>query len=113
MIPDSNNQLTKPLSLWVRIALWCSVAVFLLAWNGGLAMYANPLLLLQQHDGTQYHLLVRNRLKGHYELDDTAHTVRAEGQNPMWRPALVWIEEALAPYLGSVHASAALASAVG
>jgi len=89
------------------------VTVFLLAWNGALAMYANPFLLLQQHDGTQYHLLVRNRLKGHYEVDDTAHTVRAEGQNPMWRPALVWIEEVLARWLGSVQASAAVASAIG
>jgi hypothetical protein len=112
MVPEANNSSTL-VSPRARLALWSGVAAFLLVWNGALAMYANPLLLLQQHDGTQYHLLVRNRLKGHYEVDDTAHTVRAEGRNPMWRPGLVWIEEALAPLLGSVRASAALASAVG
>jgi hypothetical protein len=111
MIPEADN--SRLVSPWARLALWSTVAVFLLAWNGVLAMYANPLLLLQQHDGTQYHLLVRNRLKGHYEVVDSAHTVRAEGQNPMWRPGLVWIEEALVPLLGSVRASAALAGAVG
>jgi len=102
-----------PVGHRVRVLLWCAVATFLLAWNGVLAMYTNPFLLLQQHDGTQYHLLVRNRLMGHYEVDDTAHTVRAEGQNPMWRPALVWIEESLARVLGSVQASASVASALG
>jgi hypothetical protein len=96
-----------------RLVFWCGVTVFLLAWNGVLAVYANPFLMLQQHDGTQYHLLVRNRLKGHYEMEDSAHTVRAEGENPIWRPALVWIEEPLARWLGSVQASARVASAAG
>jgi hypothetical protein len=101
------------LSRRARVGLWCGVTVFLLAWNGVLAAFANPHLLLQQHDGTQYHLLVRNRLHGHYEVSDTAHTVRAEGQNPIWRPGLVWIEEGLARCLGSVQASAAVASVLG
>jgi hypothetical protein len=96
-----------------RLIFWCGATAFLLAWNGVLAMFANPFLMLQQHDGTQYHLLVRNRLKGHYEMEDYAHTVRAEGQNPIWRPALVWIEEPLARWLGSVQASARVASAIG
>jgi hypothetical protein len=101
------------LSLKARLGLWCGVTAFLLAWNGVLAMYANPFLMLQQHDGTQYHLLVRNRLKGHYEMEDSAHTVRTGGENPIWRPALVWIEEPLARWLGSVQAAARVASALG
>src|SRR5437588_2999962 len=101
MTPDIDSASLNPVSPRVRVALWCGVTAFLLVWNGVLAVYANPFLLLQQHDGTQYHLLVRNRLKGHYEIEDTAHTVRAEGQNPIWRPALVWIEEGLARCLGS------------
>jgi hypothetical protein len=71
------------------------------------------MLLLHHHDAPQYHLLVRNRLHGHFEMADSGHTVRDEGQNPIWRPGLVWIEEALAPWFGSVQASAAAASALG
>ncbi|HEX5268852.1 MAG TPA: hypothetical protein VFW33_00130 [Gemmataceae bacterium] len=92
---------------------WCVPAVLLLAWNGVVALYASPTSLLQGHDGAQYHLLVRNRLHGHYEPGDEGHTVRAEGQHPIWRPGLVWIEEGLARAFGSVAAGAAAAGALG
>lgn len=95
----------------VRPAL--AVACFLLFWNGLLGLYGNPLLMVQRYDGTQYHLLVRNRLRGHYEVGDTAHTVRREGRHPMWRPGIVWVEEALSPLSGSVGTAAVAASVIG
>jgi hypothetical protein len=96
-----------------RARWWCALAVLLLAWNGLLALYASPFVMLQGHDGTQYHLLVRNRLHGHHEVGDEGHTVRQEGQHPIWRPGLVWIEEGLARLFGSVRSGAAAASALG
>jgi hypothetical protein len=89
------------------------LAAFLLAWNGVAAWYASPKTLLQAYDGAQYHLLARNRLKGHFEVGDQAHTVRHEGSHPMWRPGLVWLTQGLASLTGSVGLGAALASALG
>jgi hypothetical protein len=99
--------------LRVRPWAWVALAVLLLLWNGMAARYASPFCMIHASDGTQYHLLVRNRLHGHTEVGDRAHTVRQEGQHPIWRPGLVWIEEMLAPWLGSVQASAAAAGALG
>src|SRR5262245_60424152 len=99
-------QQTKPLYGW------CAAAMVLLAWNGYIAQYANPFDLLQGHDGAQFHLLVSNRLHGHFEVGDEGHTVRREGQHPIWRPGLVWIEEGLARLFGSVQAGAAAAAAL-
>ena len=86
----------------VRCPLWLWAAGFvaLLAWNGIAARYANPLTLLHSYDGPQYQLLARNRLHGHREIADTAHTVGTEGAHPMWRPGLVWITEGLERCLG-------------
>jgi hypothetical protein len=103
------SRLTRP----PRAALWLGVAGLLLAWNSLTALYANPFTLTQRYDGVQYQLLARNRLNGHDEVGDTAHTVRREGQHPMWRPGLVWIEQELGAALGSVRTGAALASALG
>jgi hypothetical protein len=89
------------------------VGLVLLAWNGVAALYANPFSMTQGYDGTQYQLLARNRLNGHDEVGDSAHTVRTEGRHPMWRPGLVWIEECLARCLGSVRTAAGFASALG
>lgn len=89
------------------------LTAFLLIWNGLTAVYANPFSLTQWYDGIQYQLLARNRLQGHTEIGDTAHTVRTEACHPMWRPGLVWIEQALAAGVGSVRVAAALASALG
>ena len=86
--------------------VWPTVVLVLLAWNSVVATYSSPLVMLQHHDGSQYHLLVRNRLHGHDEVGDTSHTVQGEGRNPIWRPGLVWIEEGLARWLGSVSAAA-------
>ncbi len=97
----------------VCLLRWLALALFLLAWNLGLVYYANPLTLLHGHDSVQYQLLVRNRLAGHYEVGDQAHTVRQEGQHPMWRPGLVWVMELFARCLGSVQSGAAAASALG
>jgi hypothetical protein len=96
-----------------RAALGAGVVIFLLLWNGLTALYANPFSLTQWYDGIQYQLLARNRLAGHEEIGDTAHTVRREGRHPMWRPGLVWIEQGLAACTGSVRTAAALASALG
>lgn len=96
-----------------RLGIWAALAVFLAIWNGYAASFASPFHLLHASDSTQYHLLVRNRLHGHYEVGDGAHTVRTEGMHPVWRPGLVWIEELLARELGSVATSAAVAAAVG
>jgi hypothetical protein len=96
-----------------RARLWCALAALLLVWNASLALYANPYIMVQQYDGTQYQLLVRNRLHGHHEVGDSAHTVRDEGRHPIWRPGLVWVEEFLARPLGSVRLAAGLASALG
>jgi hypothetical protein len=89
------------------------VAVVLLLWNCWTAWYASPFTLLQSYDTPQYQLLARNRLHGHYEVGDSAHTVRREGCHPMWRPGLVWIEQGLGAWVGSVQTGAALASALG
>jgi hypothetical protein len=102
-----------PETALVRGRNWCLVAVFLLAWNGFAAWHASPKTLIQSYDGAQYHLLARNRLRGHTEMADTAHTVRSEGAHPMWRPGLVWLIEGLAGLAGSVRLAAALASALG
>src|SRR5438105_2056712 len=99
--------------LQIQPRTWMAIAAVLLTWNGTAAFFANPFVMIQPYDGTQYHLLVRNRLHGHYELGDTAHTVREEGRHPIWRPGLVWIEEGLARLFGSVRWSAAVASALG
>jgi hypothetical protein len=96
-----------------RTAAWLGLTVFLLAWNGVTALYSNPFTLNQWYDGVQYQLLARNRLAGHDEVGDTAHTVGLEGRHPMWRPGLVWIEQTLGAWLGSVRKGAALASALG
>jgi hypothetical protein len=96
-----------------RFGICCAVAALLLAWNGVLSSFASPFVLLSRYDGVQYQLLVRNRLQGHYEMGDEAHTVHEEGRHPMWRPGLVWIEEGLARCLGSVHRGAAAASGLG
>jgi hypothetical protein len=97
----------------IRARNWCGLAVLLLVWNGVAATHSNPMTLLQGYDGPQYHLLVRNRLNGHYEIADTAHTVRREGAHPMWRPGFVWMTQLLASVLGSVSLAAALVSALG
>jgi hypothetical protein len=97
----------------MRKSLWCVLAALLLAWNVFLGTLASPLVLLHRYDGVQYQLLARNRLHGHYEVGDAAHTVHEEGRHPMWRPGLVWIEEGLARCLGSVRQGAAAASAIG
>jgi hypothetical protein len=97
----------------LRIGFGCAIAVMLLTWNGVLSSFANPFVLLSRYDGVQYQLLARNRLHGHCEMGDLAHTVHEEGQHPMWRPGLVWIEEGLARCLGSVHKGAAAASGLG
>jgi hypothetical protein len=89
------------------------MAALLLAWNGLTAMFASPFTLTQWYDGAQYQLLARNRLHGHDDVGDTAHTVRLEGRHPMWRPGLVWIEQGLAGWVGSLRHGAALASALG
>jgi hypothetical protein len=90
------------------------LAALLLTWNGVAAYYGgNPLTMTQGYDGTQYQLLARNRLQGHGEVGDSAHTVRTEGCHPMWRPGLVWIQESLAHVLGSVRAAAVTASVLG
>lgn len=93
--------------------VWLGITLVLALSNGLAASYASPFHLLHASDSTQYHLLVRNRLRGHYEVGDGAHTVRTEGSHPVWRPGLVWIEEALARRVGSVLVSAAIAAAVG
>ncbi len=95
-----------------RPRLWCLIALLLLAWNGAAAFWANGLVMTQRWDGTQYQLLARNRLHGHFEVGDQGDTVRSEGRHPMFRPALVWIEETLAPVVGSVRRAAGIASAV-
>jgi hypothetical protein len=92
---------------------WALLAGLLLAYNGVTALYANPFSLTQWYDGVQYQLLARNRLHGHTEVGDTAHTVGSEGRHPMWRPGLVWVEEGLATWLGSVRTAAPVASALG
>jgi hypothetical protein len=97
----------------VRAGRWWLLAVFLLSWNCLAACFASPYSLLQGYDGAQYQLLARNRLHGHDEVGDTAHTVRLEGRHPMWRPGLVWIIEGLAHVVGSVRLASGLASAVG
>src|SRR5262249_27328243 len=96
-------------SFWVGIGFACVLSV----WNGILGLYGSPLIMGNRYDGTQYQLLVRNRLHGHYEVGDTAHTVREEGRHPMWRPGLVCVEHALAPCAGSVRGAAVAASVVG
>jgi hypothetical protein len=93
--------------------VWCLLAVALFAWNGWLASLASPFVMVHRYDDVQYQLLARNRLYGHTELGDLAHTVRSEGRHPMWRPGLVWIEEGLARCLDSVRLGAAGASALG
>jgi hypothetical protein len=97
----------------MRKSLWCVLALLLLAWNVVLGTLASPFVLLHRYDSVQYQLLARNRLHGHYEVGDRAHTVHEEGCHPMWRPGLVWIEDGLARCFGSVHNGAAVASAVG
>jgi hypothetical protein len=101
------------LSLRGSYRFWLGLALFLLVWNGLAARYSSPFHLLHASDSTQYHLLVRNRLQGHYEVGDSAHTVRTEGLHPVWRPGLVWLEEFMARRLGSVALSAAVASSLG
>jgi hypothetical protein len=93
--------------------VWGGLALFLLAWNGVAAFYANPFTMTQRYDGVQYQLLARNRLHGHYELGDSAHTVRDEGSHPMWRPGVVWLEQGLAYLFGSVAVASGVASALG
>jgi hypothetical protein len=108
-----SNLPEQPAEWSLRPAAWAAVALALLTWNGVAALYANPLTLLHSYDGPQYQLLARNRLHGHYEVGDTAHTVGGEGAHPMWRPGLVWLTEGLARCLGSVRAGAAAAGALG
>jgi hypothetical protein len=108
-----NSDSTTPESRRANPLLWCGLAVFLLAWNLVPALFANPFTLIQGYDGVQYQLLTRNRLQGHDELGDTAHTVRTEGRHPMWRPGLVWIQEGFARCVGSVQLAAGLASGLG
>lgn len=95
------------------LGTWSLLALFFLTWNGVVAAFANPFWMIHAYDGTQYHLLVRNRLNGHHEVGEQAHTVRLEGWHPIWRSGLVWIEQALAPWLGSVRRAAAVASVLG
>jgi hypothetical protein len=101
----------KPLP--ARPGTWVVLAAFLLVWNGWAASFAGPFTFIQGYDGPQYQLLARNRLHGHTEVGDSAHTVRGEGSHPMWRPGLVWIEQGLGSWLGSVRQGAGLASALG
>src|SRR5262245_3987608 len=108
-----NSEVTTPEPARLSMKLRCGVALFLLIWNIVPALYANPYTLIQGYDGVQFQLLTRNRLQGHYEVGDTAHTVRIEGRHPMWRPGLVWIQEGLARCVGSVQLAAGLASALG
>jgi hypothetical protein len=96
-----------------RIGLVCLLGTLLLIWNGAFAWFASPFVLHHRVDSVQYQLLARNRLHGHDEVGEEAHTVHQEGCHPMWRPGLVWIEEGLAWCLGSVQNGAAAASALG
>jgi hypothetical protein len=93
--------------------VWCALTAFLLVWNGLAASFSGPFLFLQGYDGPQYQLLARNRLNGHTEVGDMAHTVRREGSHAMWRPGLVWVTQGLAYFTGSVALAGALASALG
>jgi hypothetical protein len=93
--------------------IWLLLAALLFAWNGFAASFASPLVVLHRNDGIQYQLLARNRLYGHYEMRDTGFTVRQEGSNPMWRPGLVWLDEGLARWLGSVRTASIVVSALG
>lgn len=103
----------KPASPRRRAVAWLAVTVVLGTWNGLATSYASPFHMVHTSDTTQYQLLARNRLRGHNEVGDGAHTVRTEGLHPAWRPGLVWLEEALAKPFGSVRAAAAAASALG
>src|SRR5207244_1019088 len=85
--------MSNPESPRLRARTWALLTVALLVWNGWTALYANPFTLTMGYDGTFYQLLARNRLRGHDEVGDTAHTVGEEGRHPMWRPGLVWVEE--------------------
>ena len=76
-----------------RVWVWPGAGTFLLAWNLVVVQYANQFTLLQGYDSVQYPLLTRNRLNGHVEVGDRAHTVRTEGLHPMWRPGLVWLQD--------------------
>src|SRR5438874_4313204 len=113
LVTPFRNALRGNSSLLRPIILWCVVAALLLSWNGTLGTFASPFVMLHRYDCAQYQLLARNRLHGHYEVGDEAHSVHQEGCHPMWRPALVWIEEGLARCLGSVRQGAAAASALG
>lgn len=93
--------------------VWLLVAAGLVIWNGVAALAASPLHLVHASDTTQYHLLARNRLSGHGEVGDSAHTVRDEGLHPVWRPGFVWITESFAKPLGSVRSGAIAASLLG
>jgi hypothetical protein len=108
-----NSDNTTPESPRANRWIWCGLTLFLLAWNLVPALHANPFTLIQVYDGAQYQLLTRNRLQGHGEIGDAAHTVRTEGWHPMWRPGLVWIQEGLARAVGSVQLAAGLASGLG
>lgn len=105
MIPSAG----PPIPRWA----WAFAVCALLAWNTFLAQYAGPMSMTQPYDGAQYQLLARNRLAGHYETGDQAHTVRTEGRHPMWQPGLVWLTELVARVLGSVQHAAWLLSALG
>ena len=113
LVTPFRNALRGNSSLLRPIILWCVVAALLLSWNGTLGTFASPFVMLHRYDCAQYQLLARNRLHGHYEVGDEAHSVHQEGCHPMWRPGLVWIEEALARCLGSVRKGAAAASVLG
>jgi hypothetical protein len=110
MNPSTPND---PPEKGISAATWVGVTVVLLLWNGLTAFQANPFTFLDGYDATFYQLLVRNRLRGHYEVGDQAHTVRTEGRHPMWRPGLVWVEDILARCLGSVSAGSAAGATLG
>src|SRR5437879_435076 len=101
--------MSNPASSQARPLGWCALALLLLAWNGVAGMHAHPMLMTQVYDGTQYHLLARNRLQGHTELGEQAHTVRQEGQHPIWRPGMVWLVHGLTCCTGSIREAAGLA----
>jgi hypothetical protein len=110
---DVTGGLTPPRSPGYPILAGCLVSLLLLVWNGLFSRLASPFVLTHRLDTVQYQLLARNRLHGHYEVGEEAHTVHEEGRHPLWRPGLVWIQEGLARCLGSVGQAADAAAALG
>lgn len=102
----------EPTPVLARPGAWALLAGVLLLWNLSLGWMGGPWTILQRYDGPQYQLLARNRMMGHYEVGDKAHTVRLEGRHPMWRPGLVWLTQGFAHLTGSVRMAAGIVSGI-